>query len=117
MSEFTVAVHYFPGYGGGRLIIEPQHLELVFGSLRRRVSPGGSVQHAGSIVHWIRQRIDWPWINAGPVIVSGETIAVAFVPRWKRSQVIAELERAGFTLRFHSLWSYSRKSLLELVRS
>jgi hypothetical protein len=112
VSEFRVIAHILPGYSGGRLHIKRESLELVLGSF---LGATDSIRHARPVVHWIRLRIAWPWMNSGPVIASTDRMAVALVPPFKRAQAKAELEAAGFEIRNHSVWSYSRKSLTRML--
>jgi hypothetical protein len=115
MSQFAVTAHYLPNYGGGRLIIERDRIELSPAFIGRNSSRRGELRHAGNVIHWLRLRIAWPWMRNGLVIFSGDAIAVAFMPPFRRSRLMKELQHAGFTLIEHSLWSYSRKSLSELL--
>ena len=125
MSEFVVEANYLPAevngryfstrYGGGRLIIEDNHLELLYRSLGSKRGPGYGILHKGKSVLWINLRIAWPWMNRGPVVYSGQEMAVAFLLPSSRKRAMTELKAAGFSVRVHSVWSYSKKSLLRLL--
>lgn len=115
MTKYSVSAHYLPNYGGGKLIIERNRLELAPGFFGLSSSPNDGLRHASNVIHWFRLRIAWPWMRNGLVICSKDAMAVAFIPPFRRSQILNELQSVGFTLRKHSLWSYSKKSLTEIV--
>lgn len=125
MSQYVVSANYLSAeirgrylstrYGGGRLVIEKDHVELLYSSFGRQRGPEHGIRHAAKSVLWINLRIALPWMNRGPVVHAGDEVAVAFIMPFQRDRAMADLEQAGFNVRTQSLWSYSKKSLLKLL--
>ena len=92
-------------YGGGRLTVSRDAVELRPGPLTRHATKVDCVVHTSRSVVILTRRFAVPYLNTKVVLDGGDTVAFVRLPGWQRKGLRDALLEGGYKIEDRRTWA------------